>query len=73
MSVADDPARCPLPAVLGRLLHDLRGPLNSLTMHVEVLKRTVRDDCPSHQVKWRRGLPEMTLVAVAYGNLTSPS
>jgi signal transduction histidine kinase len=44
MSVADDPARRPLPADLGRLLHDLRGPLNSLTMHAEVLKRTVRDD-----------------------------
>jgi signal transduction histidine kinase len=44
MSAADDPVRRPLPADLGRLLHDLRGPLNSLTMHVEVLKRTVRDD-----------------------------
>jgi signal transduction histidine kinase len=41
---ADDPGRRPLPPDLGRLLHDLRGPLNSLTMHVEVLKRTVRDD-----------------------------
>jgi signal transduction histidine kinase len=40
----DDQARRPLPPDLGRLLHDLRGPLNSLTMHVEVLKRTVRDD-----------------------------
>lgn len=44
MSAADDPVRRPLPADLGRLLHDLRGPLNSLTMHVEVLKRTVRED-----------------------------
>jgi signal transduction histidine kinase len=44
MSVADDPGRRPLPPDLGRLLHDLRGPLNSLTMHAEVLKRTVRDD-----------------------------
>ena len=41
---ADDPGRRPLPPDLGRLLHDLRGPLNSLTMHAEVLKRTVRDD-----------------------------
>jgi len=44
MPAADDPARRPLPADLGRLLHDLRGPLNSLTMHVEVLKRVVGDD-----------------------------
>jgi signal transduction histidine kinase len=40
----DDPGRRPLPPDLGRLLHDLRGPLNSLTMHVEVLKRSVRSD-----------------------------
>jgi two-component system, sporulation sensor kinase E len=40
------PGRRPLPPDLGRLLHDLRGPLNSLTMHLEVLKRTVRDDDP---------------------------
>jgi signal transduction histidine kinase len=44
MSVPEDPGRRVLPPDLGRLLHDLRGPLNSLTMHVEVLKRTVRDD-----------------------------
>jgi signal transduction histidine kinase len=44
MSGRDDPERRVLPPDLGRLLHDLRGPLNSLTMHVEVLKRTVRDD-----------------------------
>jgi signal transduction histidine kinase len=44
MSIADDTGRRPLPPDLGRLLHDLRGPLNSLTMHAEVLKRTVRDD-----------------------------
>ncbi len=49
MSAADDPVRRPLPADLGRLLHDLRGPLNSLTMHVEVLKRTVRDDPPAEE------------------------
>jgi signal transduction histidine kinase len=34
----------PLPPDLARLLHDLRGPLNSLTMHVEVMKRAVRGD-----------------------------
>jgi len=49
MSPADDPVRRPLPADLGRLLHDLRGPLNSLTMHAEVLKRTVRDDSAAEE------------------------
>jgi signal transduction histidine kinase len=44
MSAADDLRRRPLPPDLGRLLHDLRGPLNSLTMHAEVLKRSVHDD-----------------------------
>jgi signal transduction histidine kinase len=44
MSAADDLGRRPLPPDLGRLLHDLRGPLNSLTMHLEVLKRSVHDD-----------------------------
>jgi signal transduction histidine kinase len=44
MPAGDDAGRRPLPPDLGRLLHDLRGPLNSLTMHAEVLKRTVRDD-----------------------------
>ena len=44
MPVADDAGRRALSPDLGRLLHDLRGPLNSLTMHAEVLKRTVRDD-----------------------------
>src|SRR5439155_2828799 len=34
----------PLPAELARLLHDLRGPLNSAVIHLEVLKRTVADD-----------------------------
>jgi signal transduction histidine kinase len=33
-----------LPPELARLLHDLRGPLNSAVMHLEVLKRTVADD-----------------------------
>ena len=33
-----------LPTELARLLHDLRGPLNSAVMHLEVLKRTVSDD-----------------------------
>jgi len=44
MSVAKDPGQRALPADLARLLHDLRGPLNSLTMHLEVLKRTVQGD-----------------------------
>ena len=34
----------PLPPDLARLLHDVRGPLNSLTMHLQVLKRTAADD-----------------------------
>ena len=29
---------------LDRILHDLRGPLNSVTMHLEILKRAVADD-----------------------------
>jgi len=33
-----------LPPELARLLHDLRGPLNSAVMHLEVLKRTVSED-----------------------------
>ena len=49
MSGADDPGRRPLPPDLGRLLHDLRGPLNSLTMHAEVLKRTVGDDATAEE------------------------
>ena len=38
------PGRQPLPPDLARLLHDVRGPLNSLTMHLQVLKRTVAED-----------------------------
>ena len=44
MQAVDDPGRRVLPADLARILHDLRGPLNSLTMHLEVLKRTVSGD-----------------------------
>lgn len=33
-----------LPEELERLLHDLRGPLNSAVMHLEVLKRTALAD-----------------------------
>ena len=40
----DDLARRPLPGELARLLHDLRGPLNSAGIHLEVLKRAVADD-----------------------------
>jgi two-component system, NtrC family, sensor histidine kinase HydH len=42
-SVPSDSIRS-LPPDLARLLHDVRGPLNSLTMHLQVLKRTVGDD-----------------------------
>ncbi|HEU5320154.1 MAG TPA: histidine kinase dimerization/phospho-acceptor domain-containing protein, partial [Methylomirabilota bacterium] len=33
-----------LPADLARLLHDLRGPLNSAVMHAQMLRRLVGDD-----------------------------
>jgi signal transduction histidine kinase len=55
----DDPGRRPLPQDLGRLLHDLRGPLNSLTMHLEVLKRTVRDDDPVAEDSLRTVLDQL--------------
>ncbi|MGH7310856.1 MAG: sensor histidine kinase [Candidatus Rokuibacteriota bacterium] len=38
-----------LPEDLDRLLHDLRGPLNALTMHLEVLKRLSRSDLAALQ------------------------
>ena len=38
-SLPEDPRRSALPADLERLLHDLRGPLNSAVMHLEVVKR----------------------------------
>jgi two-component system, NtrC family, sensor histidine kinase HydH len=41
---ADPRGRRPVPEDLGRLLHDLRGPLNSAVMHLEVLKRAVAND-----------------------------
>jgi two-component system, NtrC family, sensor histidine kinase HydH len=34
----NDPGRRPLPPDLARLLHDVRGPLNSLTLHVKLLE-----------------------------------
>ena len=39
----------PLPAELDRLLHDLRGPLNSAVMHVEVLRRAAGSDPAAKQ------------------------
>lgn len=44
MPAADEPGRRALPPDLARLLHDLRGPLNSLTMHTQLLERSIRDD-----------------------------
>jgi signal transduction histidine kinase len=41
---ADDFRRAPLPVDLDRLLHDLRGPLNAVVMHLEVLKRLVAEE-----------------------------
>ena len=40
----EDVRRPTLPADLERLLHDLRGPLNSAVMHLEVVKRAGVDD-----------------------------
>lgn len=44
MAAPQEGAARKLPTELARLLHDLRGPLNSAVMHLEVLKRTVADD-----------------------------
>jgi signal transduction histidine kinase len=44
MAVGQEGAARKLPAELARLLHDLRGPLNSAVMHLEVLKRTVAEE-----------------------------
>jgi two-component system OmpR family sensor kinase len=38
-----------LPAELARLLHDLRGPLNSIAMHAEVLKRSTHDNAGAEE------------------------
>lgn len=40
-----------LPEDLERILHDLRGPLNALTMHAEVLKRAVSDPTGADSVR----------------------
>ncbi len=40
----------PLPAELDRLLHDLRGPLNSAVMHLEVLRRAPVDPSAKQSV-----------------------
>ena len=44
MAGGDDLSRAPLPVDLDRLLHDLRGPLNAVVLHLEALKRLVGDD-----------------------------
>ena len=44
MTDGEEGAPRKLPGELARLLHDLRGPLNSAVMHLEVLKRTVSED-----------------------------
>jgi two-component system sensor histidine kinase QseC len=41
---SDDLSPAALPADLDRLLHDLRGPLNAVVLHLEALKRLVGDD-----------------------------
>lgn len=40
-----------LPEDLERLLHDLRGPLNAVAMHAEVLKRAVSDPMSADSVR----------------------
>jgi two-component system sensor histidine kinase CreC len=40
-----------LPEDLERILHDLRGPLNALAMHAEVLKRAVREPVEAESVR----------------------
>jgi signal transduction histidine kinase len=52
----------PLPAELVRLLHDVRGPLNSAVMHLEVLKRTVAD-VPAAADSLRTVLQQLTRLA----------
>ena len=58
MAERPDGAARRLPAELARLLHDLRGPLNSAVMHLEVLKRTVSDD-PSSAESLRTVLQQL--------------
>jgi signal transduction histidine kinase len=41
----------PLPEDLERLLHELRGPLNAIAMHAEVLKRAVDDPVAAGSVR----------------------
>jgi signal transduction histidine kinase len=43
------PAGETLPPELERILHDLRGPLNAMSMHLEVLKHAVEDDARARQ------------------------
>ena len=38
-----------LPEDLDRILHDLRGPLNAIAMHLEVVKRAIPHDLPAKQ------------------------
>lgn len=57
-AASGDAADRPLPAELARLLHDLRGPLNSAVMHLEALKRTVAAD-PAADESLRTVLEQM--------------
>jgi signal transduction histidine kinase len=74
MQEADDPGRRVLPADLARILHDLRGPLNSLTMHLEVLKRTASGDTGAEEslrtaLQQLGRLAEMVPAAIAVTSL----
>ncbi len=62
----EDARRRDLPADLERLLHDLRGPLNSAVMHLEVVKRAGVSDLETigqELVRLARMLPAAFSVA----------
>jgi signal transduction histidine kinase len=59
---AADHGRRPLPSDLARLLHDLRGPLNSLTMHAQLLARSIGAD-PTAEASARIVLDQLDRLA----------
>jgi signal transduction histidine kinase len=62
-----------LPGDLDRILHDLRGPLNSIAMHAEVLRRAVREDgVASESVRTiQQELERLAEMLVAAGDVLS--
>jgi signal transduction histidine kinase len=49
VSGADECRLAPLPEDLDRLLHDLRGPLNAVVLHVQALKRWASEEPASRE------------------------